>query len=124
MKRHRRTGAGIAVAVMIISVLALVVVAPRVGNVFAGVLGVHDAAALPGKIQLCGRSWRKDALDRRFTEAELELFGGGAVVDPGPLGSCPSGPCTDVAQPRPCGVVVWVRVGEDAYLHYSLQGGP
>ena len=112
-------------AVVLISVLglALVLVAPRVRNVFAGAFGVHDALALPERIQLCGRSWRRDALDRRFTEAERELSGG-AVVDPGPLGSCPAGPCTDVTVPRPCDVVVWVRVGEDAYIDYSLQGGP
>ena len=46
------------------------------------------------------------------------------VVDPGPFAPCPVGPCTTVAQDDPCYTVIYVRVGEDAYLDYSLQGGP
>jgi hypothetical protein len=121
---HRRPWIVVA-AVLVVAGLASVFVAPRVGNALAGATGIHDAASLPRQIQVCGRSWRKDELDRRFTEAETrEVFGGGVVVDPGPWGSCPPGPCTDVAQPGACDVVVFVRVGQDAYLDYSLQGGP
>jgi hypothetical protein len=123
MGRRGRILIGIGVVVLI-SVLAAVVVAPRVGNSLAGADGIHDAAVLPRQIQLCGRSWRGDALDRRFTAVAARDAFGGVVVDPGPLGSCPPGPCTDVAQPGACDVVIWVRVGEDAYLDYALQGGP
>ena len=123
MGRRGRVLAGI--GLVVVAGLVLAVVAPRVGNEIAGADGIHDAAALPRQIQVCGRSWQKDALDRRFTAAETgDTFGGGVVVDPGPFGSCPPGPCTDVAQSEPCDVVVWVRVGEDAYLDYALQGGP
>ena len=45
-------------------------------------------------------------------------------MDPGLFPSCPAGPCTPVAQDDPCNVVIYVRVGEDAYLDYALQGGP
>ena len=87
---------------------------------------IHDAAALPGRIQLCGRSWRKDELARTFTAARIrEEFGvEPMIVDPGPFASCPPGPCTDVAQAEACHVVIWVRVGQDGYMDYSLQGGP
>jgi hypothetical protein len=46
------------------------------------------------------------------------------VVDPGLSPPCPVGPCTSVAQDGPCHTVIYVRVGEDAYLDYALQGGP
>ncbi len=122
---HRgRILAGIGL-VVVVAGLVLAVVAPRVGNAITGADGIHDVAALPQHIEVCGRSWQKDALDRRFTAAETrETFGGGVVIDPRPSGSCPPGPCTDVAQSEACDVVVWVRVGEDAYLDYGLQGGP
>jgi len=122
MGRRGRILIGIG-AVVVIAVLAAVVVAPRVGNALAGADGIHDAAALPRQIQLCGRFWQRDALDRRFTAVAAREAFGGVVVDPGPFGSCPPGPCTAVAQSGACDVVIWVRVGEDAYLDYSLQGG-
>ena len=124
MSRRGRILVGIGL-VTVVACLVLVVVAPRVGNAITGADGIHDAAALPRRIQVCGRSWQKDDLDRRFTAAETrETFGGGVVVDPRPFGACPPGPCTDVVQSEACDVVVWVRVGQDAYLNYSLQGGP
>jgi hypothetical protein len=58
--------------------------------------------------------------------AEIRTRGGvePVVVDPGPFAPCPVGPCTAVAQDDPCHTVIYVRVGEDAYLDYALQGGP
>jgi len=105
-------------------IIVVGVIVPRVINSIAGADGIHDLAALPEQIQLCNRSWRKDNLERRFTLAETRTtFGVGVVVDPA-SDACPPGPCTDVAQPGPCQVVVWVRVGDDAYLGYELRGGP
>jgi hypothetical protein len=110
---------------ILVGVLAVVAIVPRVSNAIAGAEGIHDVAALPRQIRVCNRSWQKDILERRFTFAETRtMFGGGVVVDPAASEACPPGPCTDVAQPGFCQAVVWVRVGDDAYLDYSLQGGP
>ena len=121
-----RTNLVAIIVVLIVAATTWLVVVPRVGNALAGADGIHDAGALPGHIRLCGRSWRKDALARTFTAAGIrEEFGvDPIVVDPGPFASCPSGPCTDVAQAEACHVVIWVRVGQDGYMDYSLQGGP
>lgn len=91
-----------------------------------GATAIHDAASLPAHIRLCGRSWSKDVLRREFSRAEvIAQFGAEpTLVEPFPGPPCPTGPCTQIAQNDPCDTVVFVRVGEDAYLDYSLQGGP
>jgi len=123
----KRIGPGWIVAALTIAALLLgVFVAPRLEIVFGGAHGVHDAAALPGHIGVCGRSWSKDALERKLSLAEIRGRDGidPDVVDPGPFAPCPTGPCTPVAQDVPCHTVIYVRVGEDAYLDYAVQGGP
>ena len=119
---------GIATASVLLALLlaGAVVLLPRVGNAFAGADGIHDAGALPEHIKVCGRSWHKDALSRTFRLAEIRVRDGvePVVVDPGPFAACPPGPCTTVAQPGPCDTVIYVRVGDDAYVDYALQGGP
>ena len=119
---RRRAVAAIAIAGLVIGLLLV----PRIGNAFAGAAGVHDAAALPEHISICGRSWRKDALRRMLSLTEIRARDGvePVVVDPGPFAPCPPGPCTAVAEDSPCHTVIYVRVAEDAYLDYSLQGGP
>lgn len=120
-------GHGIVVVTFAAAALLVgIVIVPRIGNVFGGSAGIHDAAALPEHINICGRSWSKDALDRKFSLAEIRPRDGiePVVVDPGPFAPCPVGPCTTVAQNGPCHTVIYVRVGEDAYLDYALQGGP
>jgi hypothetical protein len=111
---------------VVAGILAWTVLVPRVGNAFVGAAGIHDAAALPDHIGICGRGWSKDSLDRRLSLAEIRARDGvePVVVDPGPFSPCPVGPCTRVAQDDPCYTVIYVRVGEDAYLDYALQGGP
>jgi len=106
--------------------VVVVVVVPRVANILGGATGVHDAAALPDHLQICGRDWQKDSLERELSLAVLRARDGvePVVVDPGLFPPCPDGPCTRVAQTGPCHTVVYVRVGEDAYMDYSLQGGP
>lgn len=90
-----------------------------------GAAAIHDSASLPARIHVCGRSWRKDALDRRFTTAQIIEQSGSppTLVDTWPLAPCPSGACTATAG-GPCATVIFVRVGEDAYVDYSLAGGP
>ena len=117
----------VAVAAWVVAgVLAWTVFVPRIGNGFVGAAGIHDVAALPDHIRVCGRGWTKDALDRRLSLAQIRSRDGvePVVVDPGLFPPCPVGPCTAVAQDGPCHTVIYVRVGEDAYLDYSLQGGP
>jgi hypothetical protein len=118
---------GVAAAALVVTaVLAWTIVVPRITNSFAGAAGIHDALALPDHIRVCGRGWSKDALDRRVSLAEIRTRDGvePVVVDPGLFAPCLVGPCTAVAQDGPCHTVIYVRVGEDAYLDYALQGGP
>ena len=94
--------------------------------------GIHDAYALPSQIAVCDRDYRKDATDRRSTWATItaDTTAGfqPVVVDPGFLARvltpCQAGACTRVAQDGPCATVVWVQVDSDAYVAYSLVGGP
>ena len=110
-----------------IIVTALAVAALVVGTlIVARATGIDAAAMLPAHISICGRDWSKDALERKSSLAEIRARDGvePVVVDVRPFGPCPPGPCTAVAQDGPCDTVIYVRVSEDAYLDYSLQGGP
>ncbi len=118
---------GIVLAALVAAaLLAWIAIVPRLANEIVGPTGIHDAGALPEHIKVCGRSWSKDALRRELSAAELRARDGvePVVVDPGLFAACPPGPCTTVAQDVPCNTVIYVRVGEDAYLDYALQGGP
>ena len=115
-------------AVIVVAIVgaAIWVVWPRIRNAISGPDAIHDAAVLPERIQVCGRSFRKDALERTHTAAfireayEVEPV----VVDPGPFALCPAGACTDVAEWKACHTVIFVRVAQDGYMGYSLLGGP
>ena len=87
---------------------------------------IHDAAALPHSFTMCGRTWIKDALERGQSLSFIRSATGvePVVVDPGFLTACPTGPCTADAAQSPCYTVVYVRVGDDAYIGYELSGGP
>jgi hypothetical protein len=91
-----------------------------------GATDIHDAATLPERISICGRDWERDSLDRRSGRSELlALYGVEPTpVDPLPFAPCPEGPCAVGLRSPPCDTVVFVRVGEDAYLGYELVGGP
>jgi hypothetical protein len=118
---------GIVLAALVAAALLVrIVIIPRIANEIVGPTGIHDALTLPQHIKVCGRSWSKDALGRQLSAAELRARDGvePVVVDPGLFAACPPGPCTTVAQDVPCNTVIYVRVGEDAYLDYALQGGP
>jgi hypothetical protein len=88
-----------------------------------GVTDIHDAASLPDRIRVCGRGWILGSEPSR-AQVRAQFGGEPMLVDPLPFAPCPTGPCTQVAQNGPCDTVVFVRVGEDAYLAYALQGGP
>ncbi len=120
----RRIESGRSGARRSLALVILVSVVVACGN--EGAQQIHDAATLPKHISVCGRTWIKDALGRASSLAEIRALLGlePLVVDPGFLAPCPPGPCTTVAQDGPCHTVVYVRVGEDAYLDYELSGGP
>ena len=86
---------------------------------------IHGATSLPESIQVCGRTWHRDSLGRQQTEEALtSLYQSAPVmVDPRQFAPCPSGACTATAGGS-CATVIFARVGEDAYLGYSLSGGP
>lgn len=113
--------AAIIVAVAGILVLRNFVYIPGDG----GASAIHDAASLPNRLHVCGRDWNRASLDRRYTNADINDQSGGdpTLVDPRFFAPCPSGACTATA-PVPCATVIFVRVGEDAYVDYSLSGGP
>ena len=87
--------------------------------------GTHEVASLPDSIHVCGRSWSKDGLDRQYTLAQIaDTFGTApTVVDTRPLAPCPGGACTASAAAA-CETVIFVRVGSDSFVDYSLRGGP
>jgi hypothetical protein len=90
-----------------------------------GATDIHDPAMLADRISVCGRHWTLDVTGREFSRAELgATFGDNVVlVDPLPLAPCPTGPCVYNTN-APCNTVVFVRVCDDAYVDYSLVGGP
>ena len=90
-----------------------------------GATDIHDPGLLDDRISVCGRQWNLDETGREFTRAQLQAtFGDNVVlVDPLPLAPCPTGPC-GYSTEAPCNTVVFVRVGDDAYVDYSLVGGP
>ena len=112
------------VAALVIAALLVALVVAFLGSI--GSAGIDDAAKLPATIGICGRDWTKDAAQRRFSLAEIRagMEVEPVVVDPGLFAPCPPGPCTRVAQDGPCHTVIYVRVGQDAFIDYSLQGGP
>lgn len=87
---------------------------------------IQDAASLPDSLWTCGRAWSKDHLARTITFAQATAQAGGAdpaVADPGTLTACPANACSALAG-SPCDTVIFVRIGDDAYIAYALQGGP
>ena len=91
-----------------------------------GATDIHELATLRQDVRVCGRSYRIDERRTVRTHDEILAWSGvePTVVDPDPFGPCPAGACTTISDSVPCATVVFVRVGEDAYVDYSLQGGP
>ena len=74
---------------------------PFLGNASAG---IHDAAALPEQINICGCVGEEGSLAEIRARDGIEPV----VVDPELFASCPAGPCTTVAQNGPCDTVIYV----------------
>jgi hypothetical protein len=80
-----------------------------------------DPRSLPAQISMCDRQWKRDSLMRSWTAAQASVGGAFTVVSPGPFGlltACPW-PGTSFVD-----TVIFVRIGEDAYIGYELRGGP
>jgi hypothetical protein len=108
----------IAVAVFGAILLPLVVIAAIVLQ-GPGVTSIHDPARLPDRIRACGRTFQGPGPIRTLTEIRSDGYDP-VLVDTGPLAPCPANDCTA----RGCTTIVHVRVGEDAYVGYTLLGGP
>jgi hypothetical protein len=121
-EKEARRRTVIAVAVFGVILVPLVVIAAVVLQ-GPGVSAIHDAAKLPDRVHACGRNYQGPGSAR--TIAAIRSDGIEPVlVDTGILAPCPVGACTTVATVSGCATVVYVRVGDDAYVAYELLGGP
>lgn len=123
MSRRRRW----AIVAIVVVVLGLTTIPGLIHRVVLGLgaTDIHEAASLPDHISVCGREWTRDASGREFSRAEIRTQSGvePTLVDPLPFAPCPRGPCAQTSNDS-CDTVVYVRVGSDAYVDYSLSGGP
>jgi hypothetical protein len=127
MRGHPRLVGRLVVAVAF--VVAMLVAVPITTRFFSG---IHDVGSLPNRVAVCGRDYTKDALDRRWSWAQVRADVTPAyepvMVDPGLLARllvpCQPGACTNDPSDGACATVIWVKVDLDAYIDYSLVGGP
>ena len=123
-----RRGGWILFVVVVVLVLGLATVPGLIHRLVLGqgATDIHDAASLPDRISVCGRDWHKDTSGRVLSGADIRPRPGGGppLVDPLPFAPCPPGPCTQSALDTPCATVVVVRIGQDRYIGYELNGGP
>ena len=117
---RRRTVTAVAVFTVVLILLVLVAATVLQGP---GTTAIHNVLTLPDRVHACGRNYHGPGAPRPI--AEIRSDGTEPVlVDTGWLGRCPAGACTTVAMTSGCATVVYVRVGEDAYVAYELLGGP
>lgn len=117
----------IAAITLVLGATLLAVAGPWVWHHYLtrdGAQDIHDIATLPRSLHPCSRSYGGHDVEPQ-TRAELRALGPEPpIVDTLPLSSC----LTGLSVPCPAGTCtptrVWVRVGEDAYIGYSLRGGP
>jgi hypothetical protein len=112
----------IAVAIFAAILVPLLVVA-AVTLQGPGATSIHAIARLPDRVHVCGRSYRGPGSARPIAAIRLDGIEP-VLVDTGPLAPCPVGACTTVALSSGCATVVYIRVGDDAYVPYELLGGP
>lgn len=115
-RRGRRLGAAV-----LATLAVLVVVTSVVGWVAFrrhGDFGTFWADELPPRISRCGRDWLSDT---RVEEPAVNVPSG--LVE---VGSTPGG-ATILTRHTGCpdsSTVIWVRLGPDWFVAYSLSGGP
>jgi hypothetical protein len=88
--------------------------------------GIYDGSALPSRLHVCGRTWNKGG-PQTLEAIVADYSPGPTLVAPilaGFLSACPSAACSGDSTHFPCDTVVYVRIGDDAYMGYGLAGGP
>jgi len=88
--------------------------------------GIYDGSNLPYRLHVCGRTW-SEGRTQTLESITADYSPGPTLVAPilaGYLSPCPQTACTATAGNGPCDTVVFVRIGEDAYVSYGLAGGP
>ena len=127
MGGHLRLNGRIVVALAF--VVAALVTVPITIRFFSG---IHDVSSLPTGISVCGREYREGATDQLWSwamlRADVDPEYEPVIVNPGFLARlltpCQAGACTNDPQAGACATVIWVKVDWDAYVAYSLVGGP
>lgn len=86
---------------------------------------VHVAAELPERIHVCGRTYGYHWTPTQHSLAEIRAMTNEPVfVNPWFFAACPRGGYFEYKGNQVNTTVMFVRVGEDAYVTYSLSGGP
>ena len=86
---------------------------------------IYPVSSLPARIHACNRDW-SEANGPPMTSAEVRarFDQDPVIVSPGLLAPCPQAPCSRGGDESPCNTIVFVRVGQDSFVGYSLLGGP
>lgn len=85
---------------------------------------VHIAAELPVRIRVCGRTYGKSIGPQRTLAEVTDMTSAPVFVNPWIFAACPRGGYFEYNGFMVHTTVMFVRVGEDAYVTYSLAGGP
>ena len=112
-------GAGL-VAVIVTAGIFL----PALGSLLGG--ASRDPANLPDRISVCGRQWTKAAQANALSTAEVFARDDREpiVVEVALAPPCPPEVLAPGGDADGMATVVYVRTGDDAFVPYSLVGGP
>lgn len=121
----RRRAAVVVILIVAIPLVVLVRSYNYVPILNDGGSDVHAAAELPQRIRVCGRTYGNHGIGHQFTLAQVtERTDHPAFVNPWIFAACPRNGYFEDGGERIVTTVLFVRVGEDAYLTYELSGGP
>jgi hypothetical protein len=90
-----------------------------------GAADIHDPATLPEEVRVCGRYWHRSPTVVPTTLDAARAWSGvePLVVDIAPFAPCSPGLCKGSGAQESCDTVVFVRVGENDYVSFDLEGG-
>jgi hypothetical protein len=84
---------------------------------------IHNVADLPDRIRVCGRIYGH-GIGPQLTLAQVNDRTDPAFLNPWIFAACPRNGYSEEGGERIVTTVMFVRVGEDAFVTYSLSGGP